>query len=84
MMKQRNYFWEISAAFLACIAIHVILHFTVFDFSRAIRIYNDELRYYDIARSIFNGHDLELRGIPTTFQKIGYSFLCFCHLLRQS
>lgn len=51
------------------------LHFTVFDFSRAIRIYNDELRYYDIARSIFNGHGLELRGIPTTFQKIGYSLI---------
>ena len=74
-MNRRNYFWEISAAFLACIAIHVILHFTVFDFSRAIRIYSDELRYYDIARSIFNGHGLEMRGLPTTFQKIGYSLI---------
>ncbi|MBQ7562269.1 MAG: hypothetical protein IJS99_10660 [Synergistaceae bacterium] len=74
-MKQRNYFWEISAAFLVCAAIHVILHFTIFNFPRAIRISPDELRYYDIARTLFHGQGLELRGLPTTFQKIGYSLV---------
>ena len=61
--------------FLAGIAIHVALYFTVFNFSRAIRIYGDELRYYDIARSIFNGDGLKMRNLPTNSQKIGYSLM---------
>lgn len=35
----------------------------------------DEVRYYDIARSLFSGAGLRVRDIPTDFQKIGYSLV---------
>ena len=61
--------------FMFGVAVHLILHMTVLDFSRAIRVYADELRYYDIARSFFNGKGLSIRGLPSDFQKIGYSLI---------
>ena len=57
--------------FVFGIALHVLLYFTVFDFARATRLCHDELMYYDIARSLFNGWGLQVRGLPTTWQKIG-------------
>ena len=62
-------------AFMLGVTLHVILHFTIFNFSRAIRLYADELRYYDIARSLFNGKGLSIRDLPSSFQKIGYSLI---------
>ena len=62
-------------AFMFGVTVHVILAFTVLNFSRAIRIYPDELRYYDIARSLFNGEGLNIRDLPSGFQKIGYSLI---------
>lgn len=61
--------------FMFGVAVHLILHMTVFDFSRAIRVYPDELRYYDIARSLFNGDGLSIRNLPSDFQKIAYSLV---------
>ena len=57
------------------IALHLLLYFTVFDFARAIRLSHDETVYYDLARSMFNGWGLEVRGLPTTYQKLGYPLL---------
>ena len=57
--------------FMFGIIFRTALHFTVFNFSRAIRL-GDEMRYYDLARSFFMGDGLSMRGISTLFQKIGY------------
>ena len=62
-------------AFMFGVTLHVILAFTVLNFSRAIRLYPDELRYYEIARSLFNGEGLNIRNLPSGFQKIGYSLI---------
>ena len=62
-------------AFMLGVTLHMILYFTVLNFSRAIRLYPDELRYYDIARSLFNGHGLNIRNLPSGFQKIGCSLI---------
>lgn len=61
--------------FIFGVILHAVLHFTVFNFSRAIRIYSDELRYYDIARSFFSGDGLTIRAESTSFQKVGYSLV---------
>lgn len=53
----------------------VILHFYFADFSKAIDIYPDELRYYGIARSFYNDTGFSIRGVATDFQKIAYSFV---------
>ena len=63
--------WGITGVFL----IGVLLHFYLGDFSKALVLYPDELRYYGIARSLFNGNGLDIRGISSGFQKIGYSLL---------
>ena len=55
--------------------IGVLLHFYLGNFSKAIVMYLDELRYYGIARGLFNGEGLDIRGINSEFQKIGYSLL---------
>lgn len=61
--------------FVLCFALHAVMYFTVFGFSRATRMCWDEVYYYDIARSIFNGDGLSVRGLPIAFQKIGYSLV---------
>ncbi|MBQ9528203.1 MAG: hypothetical protein IJR68_11380 [Fretibacterium sp.] len=55
--------------------IGVLLHFYIGNFSKAIVMYLDELRYYGIARSLFYGNGLDIRGVSPGFQKIGYSLL---------
>ena len=60
--------------FLFCVILHAALYFTVFNFPRAPRVW-DEARYYDIARSLFNGDGLRIRNILTTMQKIGYPLM---------
>lgn len=50
-------------------------HFWIGNFTKSISIYPDELRYYSIARSIYMGDGITLRGAPTSFQKIAYSFV---------
>ena len=61
--------------FMSGIVIHIVLLMTVFNYDRALGIYDDELRYYSIARSLFNGTGRRIRNIPVNFQKIGMSLL---------
>ena len=55
--------------------VNFILRGILSSYSRAIRIYNDELYYYGIARSLFQGNGITVRGVPVAFQKILYSLI---------
>ena len=61
--------------FAAAVVARVVLYFMVFGVSRAVRVYPDELRYFGIAQSLFNGEGITIRTIPVSFQKIGYSLV---------
>lgn len=53
----------------------IVLHFSIGNFEKVLVTYPDELRYYTIARSIYMGYGLSMRGAAATFQKIAYSFV---------
>lgn len=53
----------------------VVIRFLIADFSKSIHVYGDEIRYYGIARSLFDGNGLSLRNAPTNYQKIIYSII---------
>ena len=61
--------------YLFAFLFHAALLFSVFGFDRALRIYPDELRYYDVARGLSDGSGLTIRGEEASFQKIGYSLV---------
>lgn len=53
----------------------VIFYFCLSNYNKTIAIYQDELLYYGMARSIFQGKGLIVRGVDFGFRKIGYSLL---------
>lgn len=53
----------------------IVLHFSIGNFEKVLATYPDELRYYTIARIIYMGYGLSMRGAAATFQKIAYSFV---------
>ncbi|MBR3312938.1 MAG: glycosyltransferase family 39 protein [Atopobiaceae bacterium] len=53
----------------------VVLRFVWADYTKVIYTYPDELRYYGIARSLFQGQGTMLYNTPTDFQKLLYSFV---------
>ncbi len=53
-----------------CVSVLIRIYFSVFD--KAIVVYSDELRYLDIARSLWNDGSIMIRNIPVDFQKILY------------
>lgn len=55
--------------------IGVLGHSIIGLFDKAITVYPDELRYYQIARNIYQGKGLMIRGIGTDFQKIAYALI---------
>ena len=63
-----------TAIFLLFI-IGVGLHYFCGNFSKAICVLPDELRYYSLARSISDGSGLMLRDWNVDFQKVAYSLL---------
>lgn len=67
----KNYKWNIIVFLL--FAGSVMLRSALGDFPKALRIYPDELRYVDIARSLFQGRGLQIHHLDTDFQKILYS-----------
>lgn len=52
-----------------------IAHFLFANYYKVIYIYPDELRYYDIARSIWKNHTISILNNSTDFQKILYSLI---------
>lgn len=67
----KNYKWNIIVFLL--FAGSAMLRSALGDFPKALRIYPDELRYVDIARSLFQGRGLQIHHLDTDFQKILYS-----------
>ena len=61
----------ISFALLICI----LFHYCCGDFFKSIIIIPDELRYYEIAKSLYLGNGISYRGVPFDFQKILYSLV---------
>lgn len=53
----------------------VSARFCLANFYKIITVYPDELRYYSIARSIFEGNGITLRDGFTDYQKITYSLI---------
>ena len=53
----------------------VVFYFCLSNYSKTVTIYDDEMLYYGIARSIFQGKGLIVRGVDFGFRKIGYSLL---------
>ena len=69
--NERTIFKVVVLVFLIGVLGHSIIGF----FNKAIAIYPDEWRYYQIARNIYHGNGIVIRGIPTDFQKIAYSLI---------
>jgi len=65
------------ALFLGTFVAHVILG----DYPKGIDVLPDERRYLEIARSLFAGEGLIMRGEPSDFQKILYPISLFPALL---
>lgn len=53
----------------------VLFYFFLGNYQKTIAIYSDEMLYYDLARSIFQGKGLIVRGLDWGFTKIGYTLL---------
>ncbi|MCR4611516.1 MAG: hypothetical protein K5644_06430 [Lachnospiraceae bacterium] len=53
----------------------VIFHYVYGTFSKSVEVLPDEIRYYSIGRSIFQGDGLTFRGVATDYQKMGYAFV---------
>ncbi|MBR1614553.1 MAG: hypothetical protein IJ673_03640, partial [Treponema sp.] len=60
---------------LAIVLAFILIRFFCANFTKVITTYPDELRYYDIARSLFQGGGISYRNIPFDFQKIAYSLI---------
>lgn len=50
-----------------------LIHYFYGYFSKSIDVLPDELRYYSIAKSIFNGDGMSIRSFATDYQKMGYT-----------
>lgn len=55
--------------------IGIMVHFCMANFAKTIRIWPDEMRYYTIAKSIFNGQGITFRGAVVDYQKLLYSII---------
>lgn len=70
--------WAVAVALFA---VGVCVHIWCGDFPKGIDVLPDERRYLDIARSLFAGGDLVIRGADSDFQKILYPLSLFPALL---
>ncbi len=69
--KNRSEFLIMVGLIVASVAIR----FYFSDFAKTIFVYGDELRYYGIAKSIYEGAGLTFRNCRTDYQKVLYSLL---------
>ncbi len=58
----------------ALFIISVVIRFILASYIKYLVIYPDEFRYYSIASNLASGTGLFIYNVPTTFQKIFYSF----------
>ena len=57
-----------AALFVLCAVVYGLLS----SYPRELAVYSDELRYLDIARSLWQGRGLRVRNMPSDYQKILY------------
>ena len=57
-----------ALAFAVCTAVYGVLS----TYPRELAVYSDEVRYLDIARSLWQGRGLRVRNMPSDYQKILY------------
>ena len=66
---QRRKSWlHLVLLFAACTVVYGLLS----TYPRELAVYSDEVRYLDIARSLFQGRGLRVRNMPSDYQKILY------------
>ena len=58
----------VAALFLLCTLVYGLLS----SYPRELAVYSDEVRYLDIARSLWQGRGLRVRNMPSDYQKILY------------
>lgn len=69
--KRAKKLWHYT---LALFIISVVVRFILADYTKFLIIYPDEFRYYAIASNLASGSGLLIYNVPTSFQKIFYSF----------
>ena len=65
--KINGWVW-VALAFAVCTAVYGVLS----TYPRELAVYSDEVRYLDIARSLWQGRGLRVRNMPSDYQKILY------------
>lgn len=75
MIEKRKYLNNEILLVGLLLFVGIAFHFWIGNFTKSISIYADELRYYSIARSIYMGDGITIRGALTSFQIIAYSLI---------
>ena len=65
--SRRGWLW-VLALFAVCTVVYGLLS----SYPRELAVYSDELRYLDVARSLWQGRGLRVRNMPSDYQKILY------------
>ncbi len=66
--QRRKSWFYLVLLFAACTVVYGLLS----TYPRELAVYSDEVRYLDIARSLFQGRGLRVRNMPSDYQKILY------------
>lgn len=72
--KRRNSTKDVFVILFVCL-LAICARFLLANFHKVITVYSDELRYYSIARSLFESNGITLRDGFTDYQKITYSLI---------
>ncbi len=73
--KQNIYIKYNKLIIIIFFLVSILIRFCLADFPKIISTYPDELRYFQIARSLANGYGLAFHNISSDFQKILYSVI---------
>lgn len=66
--KKINPWVWVAVVFAVCAVVYGVLS----SYPRELAVYSDELRYLDVARSLWQGRGLRVRNMPSDYQKILY------------
>ena len=65
--QYKGWLW-VLALFAVCTVVYGLLS----SYPRELAVYSDEVRYLDVARSLWQGRGLRVRNMPSDYQKILY------------
>ena len=77
--SRRGWLW-VAALFVVCTVVYGLLS----SYPRQLAVYSDEVRYLDIARSLWQGRGLRVRNMPSDYQKILYPLCILPALLLKT